>query len=147
MELISQADLPWLAGCEAPGRVHGQGQLRRPDQHDGEQPRWCRCRWGEGGVGEGLRAKKLAWDLFKLLNFSFQVSNDSTLPLKTKFTDRLRGRKSDVWACDHEHKWHVDRDIKTLSCMNEAKRYRVDCAREEIEARQMKSIWCVSHQS
>ena len=26
----------------------------------------------------------------------FQVSNDSTLPLKTKFTDRFKGRKSDV---------------------------------------------------
>lgn len=45
-----QADLPWLAGGEAPGRVHGEGQLRRPDQHDGKQPRWRRCRRGEGGI-------------------------------------------------------------------------------------------------
>ena len=37
------------------------------------------------------KTKKLAW-----LNFSSQVSNDSTLPLKTKFTDRFKGRKSDV---------------------------------------------------
>ena len=29
-------------------------------------------------------------------NAQFQVSNDSTLPLKTKFTDRFKGRKSDV---------------------------------------------------
>ena len=48
MEFFSQADLPWLVGGEAPGRVHGEGQLCRPDQHDGKQPWWRRCRWGEG---------------------------------------------------------------------------------------------------
>ena len=159
--LFPQADLPRLVGGEAPGRVHGQGQLCQPDQHDGKQPRRCRCRRGEGGG-----KNKLSWDIFRAALFSGEQWLDASTEDKVhrpvqgskvrclSLWPKSRVRETEkpfLWKEGGQKLSSIDEYLKLgyefVMHENETNvTVRVNCTRKEIEARQMKSVWCVSHQ-